>query len=72
MSACLYVFLAYTRDCSNLPPSQIEVVLCVLLDKFKFQEPKDKTIYWQMSALVTPTVNGEREPKLPLIVSRAD
>ncbi|TEB29745.1 cytochrome P450 [Coprinellus micaceus] len=70
----LMTFLGGGRACIGFKFSQLEmkVVLCVLLDKFKFQEPKDKTIYWQMSALVTPTVNGEREPKLPLIVSRAD
>ena len=48
-----------------------EVVLCLLLDKFRFELPKDKEIFWQMKALTTPTVNGDPKPQLPLIVSLA-
>ncbi|KAJ3515520.1 hypothetical protein NMY22_g14433 [Coprinellus aureogranulatus] len=70
----LMTFIGGGRACIGFKFSQLEmkVVLHVLLDKFKFELPKDKTIFWQMAALVTPTVEGDSRPQLPLIISRAD
>lgn len=50
-----------------------EVVLCVLLDKFKFAPANGKEIEWKMAVLVTPAVVGELGvTQLPLEVSLAD
>lgn len=49
-----------------------EVVLCALLDKFKFTPAQEKQIEWKLTNIVTATVVGEIGPKLPLVVSFAD
>ena len=49
-----------------------EVVLCMLLDKFKFAPVKGKEVEWKMTGIVTPGVVGESgPPQLPLVVSLA-
>ena len=50
-----------------------EVLLCVLLNKFKFAPAKGKEIEWKMEVLVTPAVVGESGmTQLPLEVSLVD
>ncbi|KAJ2919029.1 hypothetical protein MD484_g1463, partial [Candolleomyces efflorescens] len=70
----LMTFIGGGRACIGFKFSQLEmkIVLCLLLDKFRFQLPKDKDIFWQMAALTIPTVDGIPKPRLPLIVSLAD
>ncbi|KAJ3548683.1 hypothetical protein NMY22_g1169 [Coprinellus aureogranulatus] len=67
----LMTFLGGGRACIGFKFSQLEmkVVLCVLLDSFKFEVPPDKHIIWRMSALVTPSVDWNSKPQLPLIFS---
>ncbi|KAJ2926779.1 hypothetical protein H1R20_g10302, partial [Candolleomyces eurysporus] len=69
----LMTFIGGGRACIGFKFSQLEmkIVMCLLLDKFRFELPKDKEIYWQMAALTTPTVNGNPKPQLPLVVSLA-
>ncbi|KAJ3527750.1 hypothetical protein NMY22_g9670 [Coprinellus aureogranulatus] len=67
----LMTFLGGGRACIGFKFSQLEikVVLCVLLDSFKFEVPPDKHIIWRMSALVTPSVDWNSKPQLPLIAT---
>lgn len=62
MSAFLQVSLNQKAKYST------EVVLATLVKAFRFS-PSDKEIFWQMSAIATPTVVGSNAPQLPLIVS---
>ncbi|RXW17125.1 hypothetical protein EST38_g8730 [Candolleomyces aberdarensis] len=70
----LMTFLGGGRACIGFKFSQLEmkIVTSLLLDKFRFDPPKDKEIYWQMAAMTSPTVNGNPKPQLPLVVSLAD
>jgi hypothetical protein len=49
-----------------------EIVLCVLLDKFKFNLPNDRKIFWRMTGIATPSIEGGSKAEMPLIVSLAD
>jgi len=69
----LMTFIGGGRGCIGFKFSQLEmkVVLCTLLDTFKFYPPKDKEIYWNMTGIVTPSVNGESKTEMPLVVALA-
>lgn len=64
----LMTFLGGGRSCIGFKFSQLEmkVVLCALIPKFRFSASKE--IRWQMSGIVTPTVEGSLVPQLPLNV----
>jgi Cytochrome P450. len=56
-----------------------EIVLCQLLEPFKFEIPQDKEIFWQLNGITRPGVEGEFDEgvrllklQLPLLVSKAD
>jgi len=55
-----------------------EIVLCQLLDSFKFSLVPNKEIYWQLNPIAQPGVEGEFDEgerlklQLPLLVSLAD
>ncbi|KAJ7903612.1 cytochrome P450 [Mycena olivaceomarginata] len=59
------------RACIGFKFSQLEmkVVLCVLVERFKFSL-SDKDISWQMSSITVPSVDGIK-PELPLKVELA-
>ncbi|RXW12831.1 hypothetical protein EST38_g13025 [Candolleomyces aberdarensis] len=74
----LMTFLAGSRACIGFKFSQLEmkVVLCLLLETFKFA-PSGKKIIWQWSGIVQPTTEeahsekGDKALQLPLKVSLA-
>ncbi|TFK22383.1 cytochrome P450 [Coprinopsis marcescibilis] len=77
----LMTFLGGGRACIGFKFSQLEmkVVLCVLLQSFRFSLPRDKNIFWKMTGISKPGVEGEQicgtdpaQPKLPLVVSVLD
>ncbi|TEB40175.1 cytochrome P450 [Coprinellus micaceus] len=71
----LMTFSGGKSACIGFKLAQLEmkVVLCVLLDKFKFAPANGKEIEWKMAVLVTPAVVGELGvTQLPLEVSLAD
>ncbi|KAF9528231.1 cytochrome P450 [Crepidotus variabilis] len=63
-------FLGGARACIGLQFAQLEmkVVLAMLVDRFKFS-PSTQEIMWDMNSIVSPTVRGEADPKLPLLVN---
>ncbi|KAJ2919030.1 hypothetical protein MD484_g1462, partial [Candolleomyces efflorescens] len=65
----LMTFIGGGRACIGFKFSQLEmkIVLCLLLDKFRFDLPKEKEIFWSMNALTAPIVNGDPKPQLPLM-----
>ncbi|TEB39431.1 cytochrome P450 [Coprinellus micaceus] len=70
----LMTFIGGGRACIGFKFAQLEmkVVLCSLLDKFKFSPVKGKEIRWKMTGIVTPAVAGEPGLQMPLIVGLAD
>ena len=58
-------FIPPFSNVSSLP----EIVLCSLLNEFKFSPAKGKEIEWKMTGVVTPSVAGKTGPHLPLVVS---
>jgi hypothetical protein len=56
------------NDCVWL---NVEVVLLVLIESFKFSLPPDKDIYWLSHGVAKPAVVGFPECQLPLVVERA-
>ncbi|KAJ2930969.1 hypothetical protein H1R20_g6127, partial [Candolleomyces eurysporus] len=68
----LMTFIGGGRACIGFKFAELEikVTLCVLLSKFKFNMPKDKNISWRMTPVVTPSVDGGNQPKMPLVVTR--
>ncbi|KZP14970.1 cytochrome P450 [Athelia psychrophila] len=48
---------------------EMKVLLCVLLESFAFSL-SDKDIIWNLGTIITPSVNGNAKPQLPLIVSK--
>ncbi|TEB40176.1 cytochrome P450 [Coprinellus micaceus] len=71
----LMTFIGGGRACIGFKFSQLEmkVVLCVLLDKFKFAPAKGKEVEWRMTGIVTPAVAADSgPPQLPLVVGLAD
>ncbi|KAJ4479999.1 cytochrome P450 [Lentinula aciculospora] len=67
----LMTFSGGSRACIGFKFSQLEmkVVIATLVENFKFSPPQDKEIFWQMSGLASPIVDGDsRHPQLPLIV----
>ncbi|KAK7466376.1 hypothetical protein VKT23_005100 [Stygiomarasmius scandens] len=71
----LMTFGAGNRSCIGFKFSQLEMkaVLSALVSVFEFSPAKDKTISWQMGAIITPFVEGDdTDPRLPLVISLAD
>ncbi|KZP14942.1 cytochrome P450 [Athelia psychrophila] len=67
----MMTFLGGSRGCIGFKFSQLEmkVVMCVLLESFAFSL-SNKDIMWNMGGIVTPSVDGNVKPQLPLIVSK--
>ncbi|KAJ3507527.1 hypothetical protein NMY22_g16903 [Coprinellus aureogranulatus] len=68
----LMTFVGGGRACIGFKFSQLEmkVVLCALLNKFKFAPVTGKQIEWKMTGIVTPAVVGEAGSQMPLIALR--
>lgn len=56
----------YTTNSRNSP----EVVLSTLVRNFRFELPVDKKLAWKLGGIVSPGVENDPIPKLPLRVSR--
>ncbi|KAJ2912529.1 hypothetical protein MD484_g7882, partial [Candolleomyces efflorescens] len=70
----LMTFIGGSRACIGFKFSQLEmkIVLCVLLDKFKFNLPNNRKIFWRMTGIASPSIEGGSKAEMPLIVSLAD
>jgi len=72
--AHLMTFSGGSRACIGFKFSQLEmkVVLSMLVEKFKFSLAPKKSIFWQMSLISSPVVDGgDGHSQLPLIVELA-
>ncbi|KAF8910643.1 cytochrome P450 [Gymnopilus junonius] len=69
----LMTFLGGSRSCIGFKFSQLEmkVVLALLVETLEFSL-SDKSVFWQMSGIVTPIIGTDQtKPALPMIVSLA-
>ncbi|KAF9064449.1 cytochrome P450 [Rhodocollybia butyracea] len=72
--AYLMTFSGGSRACIGFKFSQLEmkVVLSMLVEKFNFSLAPKKSIFWQMSLISSPVVDGgDGHSQLPLIVELA-
>lgn len=63
---CLSDPTTYTTNSRNFP----EVVLSTLVRNFRFELPVDKKLAWKLGGIVSPGVENDPIPKLPLRVSQ--
>ncbi|KAK7466282.1 hypothetical protein VKT23_005010 [Stygiomarasmius scandens] len=66
----MMTFNAGGRSCIGFKFSQLEMkaVLSMLVAKFRFC-PTKREIFWQMNDIVNPVVEGDDNPRLPLLIS---
>ncbi|KAH6909246.1 cytochrome P450 [Coprinopsis sp. MPI-PUGE-AT-0042] len=70
VSSHLMTFIGGSRACIGFKFAQLEMmsVMAALLDRLKFKT-SDKAIFWNMSDIVTPSIDAHKlKPELPLIV----